>query len=79
MIMSKQTMVRLPDEIYGRLHALAQRTGRTTAFYIREAVEEHLEDLEDIFLAENELKRRQAGDDKTFTLHELSRDLDLDN
>lgn len=77
--MSKQTAVRLPDELYERLNALAARTGRTATFYIREAVEEHLEELEDLYLAEDVLTRRQAGDDKTLTLDELSRDLGLDN
>jgi RHH-type rel operon transcriptional repressor/antitoxin RelB len=77
--MSKQTAVRLPDELFERLNALAARTGRTATFYIREAVEEHLEELEDLYLAEDVLARRQAGDDKTLTLDELSRDLGLDN
>ena len=77
--MSKQTAVRLPDELFERLNALAARTGRTTTFYIREAIEEHLEELEDLYLAEEVLARRQAGDDKTLTLDELSRDLGLDN
>ncbi|MET3897063.1 RHH-type rel operon transcriptional repressor/antitoxin RelB [Devosia sp. UYZn731] len=77
--MSKQTAVRLPDELFDRLNALAARTGRTTTFYIREAIEEHLEELEDLYMAEDVLTRRQAGDDKTLTLDELSRDLGLDN
>jgi RHH-type rel operon transcriptional repressor/antitoxin RelB len=77
--MSKQTAVRLPDELFERLNALAARTGRTATFYIREAIEEHIEELEDLYLAEDVLTRRQAGDDKTVTLDELSRDLGLDN
>lgn len=77
--MSKQTAVRLPDEVFERLNALAARTGRTATFYIREAVEEHLDELEDLYLAEDVLARRKAGDDKTLTLDELSRDLGLDN
>ncbi|MDB5527244.1 MAG: putative DNA-binding protein with an domain [Devosia sp.] len=77
--MSKQTAVRLPDELFERLNALAARTGRTATFYIREAVEEHLDELEDLYLAEDVLARRHAGDDKTLTLDELSRDLGLDN
>jgi hypothetical protein len=35
-----------------RLRALAARTGRATTFYVREAVEAHLDDLEDLYLAE---------------------------
>ena len=33
--MSKQTAVRLPDELNERLVALAKRTGRPVAYYIR--------------------------------------------
>lgn len=53
--------VRLPEEIETRLEALAQKTGRTKTFYIREAILEHIEDLEDYYLA---LERIQnpAGD-----------------
>lgn len=78
--MAKQTAVRLPDELYSRLQALAERTGRTATYYIREAIEEHLEDLEDIYLAEEVLKRRQTdGGGRTLTLDELSRELGLDD
>ena len=77
--MTKQAAVRLPDELYERLTALAARTGRTATFYIREALEEHIEELEDLYLAEEVLARRQTGDSKTFTLDGLSHDLGLDN
>lgn len=43
--------VELPEDIEARLEALAQKTGQTKTFYIREAVLEHLDDLEDYFLA----------------------------
>ena len=46
--MSRQAAVRLPDETYNRLKSLSQKTGRTATYYIREAVEAHLEDLEDL-------------------------------
>ena len=77
--MSKKTAVRLPDELYDRLQSLANRTGRTATFYIREAVEEHVQDLEDLYLAEDVLKRRAAGDNKTTSLDELSKRLGLDD
>jgi RHH-type transcriptional regulator, rel operon repressor / antitoxin RelB len=53
--------VRLPDEIETRLDALAHRTGRSKTFYVREAILEHLGDLEDLYLAERELKKVRAG------------------
>ncbi len=48
--------IRLSPEIEGRLEALAQKTGRTKSFYVREALEEHLEDLEDAYLAEERFR-----------------------
>ena len=48
--------IRLPEEIEGRLDTLARKTGRTKSFYVRQALEEHLEDLEDAYLAEERFK-----------------------
>ncbi len=43
--------IRLKPELEQRLDRLAKKTGRTKTFYAREAIEEHLEDLEDYYLA----------------------------
>jgi len=43
--------IRLKPDLEERLDALARKTGRTKAFYAREAIEEHLEDIEDYYLA----------------------------
>ena len=56
--------IRLPPDIEDRLAALADRTGRTKTFYAREAIARHLEDLEDLYLAERELKRVKSGSSK---------------
>lgn len=77
--MTKQTAVRLPEETYNRLKTLAERTGRTATFYIREAVEEHLEDLEDLYTAEQaSIAHRQSGG-RTLSLNELDAELGLEN
>lgn len=75
--MSRQTAVRLPDETYQRLKILAERTGRTATFYIREAIEHHLEDLEDLYLAEQTLALVREGKERTYRLDEVEADLDL--
>ena len=41
--------LRLPKDIEDRLDALAKKTGRTKSFYAREAILEHLDDLEDLY------------------------------
>ncbi|WP_421759966.1 type II toxin-antitoxin system RelB family antitoxin [Devosia sp.] len=74
----KQTAVRLPDETYERLQAMAEKTGRTATFYIREAIEAHLEDLEDVYMADAVLARREQGDARTVNLDELDSALGLD-
>lgn len=44
--------VRLTKELEDRLDSLAVKTGRTKSFFIRQALEEHLEEVEDAYLAE---------------------------
>jgi RHH-type rel operon transcriptional repressor/antitoxin RelB len=68
--------IRLPADIEKRLDDLAKKTGRTKTFYARQAILEHLEDLEDIYLAEKIL-----ADDKAewVGLEEVMRDYEMDN
>ncbi|MGO9642538.1 MAG: TraY domain-containing protein [Candidatus Acidiferrales bacterium] len=60
--------IRLSQAIENRLEKLARRTGRTKTYYVREAVLQHLEDLEDIYLAESALERIRAGEERTVAL-----------
>ena len=71
--------IRLPADIEHRLDALAVATGRTKTFYAREAIVEHLDDLEDIYLAERRLDDLRAARSRTFTLEEVEQDLGLAN
>jgi len=48
--------LRLPPDLEKRLDDLAKRTGRTKSYYAREAIIEHIDDLEDMYLAELRLK-----------------------
>jgi RHH-type transcriptional regulator, rel operon repressor / antitoxin RelB len=65
--------IRLPDKIEKRLARLAKRTGRTKTFYAREAILQHLEDLEDIYLAEKRLAEIRAGRVRTIPLEKVMR------
>lgn len=73
--MSKQTAVRISDETYARLQALATQTGRTATYYIREAIDEHLDDLEDVYLAEKTLERIRRGEEAVINAEEFWRGL----
>src|ERR1039457_5434637 len=57
--------IRLPVEIEARLDTLAKRTGRSKTFYAREAILEHLDDLEYLYLAEQVMRRIQSGEERT--------------
>ena len=69
--------LRLPDDIERRLEALAKRTGRSKSFYAREAILEHLDDLEAAYLSDEILQRVETGEEKTSTLDDLERELGL--
>lgn len=69
--------IRLPAEVETRLGVLAQATGRTKTFYAREAILEHLDDLEDLYLAEQRLLDIRSGKSRTYTLEEVERSLGL--
>lgn len=60
--------IRLPQSIEKRLERLARRTGRTKTYYAREAILEHLQDLEDLYLAERVIERIENGEERTVPL-----------
>jgi RHH-type rel operon transcriptional repressor/antitoxin RelB len=64
--------IRLPAEIEDRLDALARRTGRTKTFYARQAILEYLDDLEDLYLAEQRLTDLRAGKSRATPLDEVT-------
>lgn len=60
--------IRLPEAIEKRLERLARRTGRTKTFYAREAILAHLDEIEEVYLAERTLDRIRAGEEGTVAL-----------
>jgi RHH-type transcriptional regulator, rel operon repressor / antitoxin RelB len=65
--------IRLPEKIEKRLDRLAKRTGRTKTYYAREAIIEHLADLEAVYLAERRLEGIRAGRRKTVPIEKVMR------
>lgn len=68
--------IRLPEELEARLETLARQTGRTKSYYARQAIVEKIEDLEDIYLAEQTLERIRAGQEVVVSADEMWRDLE---
>ena len=71
--------IRLPEEIEARLDALAKRTGRTKTYYAREAIVQHLEDLEDLYDAEKVLEDIKSGKTTTVPLEEVMKRYGMGN
>jgi len=69
--------LRLPDEVFNRLDELSKLTGRSKTFYMIKAITDRIEDLEDVYLAEQRLLDVRAGKSKTYTLDEVERNLGL--
>jgi RHH-type rel operon transcriptional repressor/antitoxin RelB len=63
--------IRLPEGIEERLDVLAKETGRTKTFYVREAILEHLDDMEDVYLAEKRFADIRAGNSKPTPLKDV--------
>ncbi len=71
--------VRLPKDIEERLDRLAKQTGRTKTYYVREAITEHLEELEEAYLAQEVAERVRAGKEETIPLQELNEKYGVDD
>lgn len=69
--------VRLDPDLEARLTAVAKRTGRSKSFYARQAIEEKIEELEDIALLEEALKTYDPS--KTKPLDQVMRELGLED
>lgn len=71
--MTRMLAIRLPDKIDRRLSRLAKKSHRTKTDVAREAILEHLTDLEDYYLAISRLEENL----KSIPLDEVERKLGL--
>lgn len=71
------TSIRLDPAVEQRLDHLAETTGRSKSFYLRELIERGLEDLEDFYLADAVMERVRKGEEKVYRLEDVERDLGL--
>lgn len=73
------TSIRLAQDIEKRLDVLAAQTGRSKAYYLRELIENGLEDLEDYYLAAATMERVRKGEERVYSLDEVARDLGMED
>jgi RHH-type rel operon transcriptional repressor/antitoxin RelB len=71
--------IRLSEGTEQRLNKLAKETHRPKSFYVREAIERSLDEIEDIYLAQIRIESLRAGQSKTYTLEEVEKELGLEN
>jgi RHH-type rel operon transcriptional repressor/antitoxin RelB len=71
------TSVRLDASMEKRLTRLAEHTGRTKAYYLRELIETGLDDLEDCYLADAVMEKVRKGEEKIFSAKEVRKNLGL--
>ena len=65
--------IRLPENIETRLGLLAKETGLTKTALAREAILEHIDDLEDLYLTDARARKNR----KTIPLEDVERELGL--
>ena len=71
------TSIRLEPAIEQRLDRLAQMTGRTKAYYLRELVTNGLDDLEDYYQATATIERVRKGDEIIYSPAQVRQHLGL--
>lgn len=67
--------IRLPKDLEKRLDSLSKQTHRPKAFYVREALAEKIDELEDVYIALKRLEKPEP----TSTLEEVRKKLGLDD
>ena len=71
--------IRLDDDLDARLERIARLTGRSKSFYLRQALIEQIEDLEDLFLSRAIVNRVADGRERLIPLDVLERELGVDD
>jgi RHH-type rel operon transcriptional repressor/antitoxin RelB len=75
--MAHPLSIRLDDDLANRLERLARVTGRSKSFYVKQAIEDHIEDLEDLYIAQKVLERIADGRERLIPLEDLEREFGM--
>ncbi len=66
--------VRIPDELFEKLNKLAKKTRRTKSSFIKQLIEENIEDLEYAYMALERMTDKHA---KYLSTEEVEKQLEL--
>jgi RHH-type rel operon transcriptional repressor/antitoxin RelB len=70
--------IRLPKETEDRLSALSARTHRSKSSYVKEALEQYLEDEEDYSLLVSAYEKHLRTEGKTHSLESVKKELGIE-
>ena len=76
--MNKRVTIEMPDEMHKLVAEYAAKAGAEPDAYVKDIIEQHLEDLHDIAAAEAAMERIRNGE-RTYTLEEVKRELGLED
>ncbi|SMF44671.1 RHH-type transcriptional regulator, rel operon repressor / antitoxin RelB [Xaviernesmea oryzae] len=76
--MNKRVTIEMPDEMHRLIAEYAAQAGAEPDAYVKDILEQHLEDLHDIALAEAAMERMRNGE-RTYTWEEMERELGLED
>lgn len=71
--------IRLSKELEARLEQLARVTGRSKSYHVNQALEDHLQQLEDRVVTGRPVRAASEGRERVVPLYELERALGLDD
>ncbi len=74
--MNKRVTIEMPDEMLKLVEEYAAEAGAATDAYLREVIEQHLEDLHDIAAADAAMHRLRTGEDRVISAEDFWRGLD---
>ena len=71
--------IELPPDAEARLDALAKAAGRSKAACARDAILEYLDDMEDLYVAEQRLADNKAGRSQSVPLEDVMKRYGLED
>jgi RHH-type rel operon transcriptional repressor/antitoxin RelB len=71
--------IRLPENMEKRLSQLAKETHRTKSYYVKQAIEEFLDEREDYLLALAAMERFEKGEEKAISFEEILKKYGVEN